>query len=120
MATVNIKDLIAKKEEIQQKKENKTATLAVDSLGGSIKITKPTGTMVRDAREMGSPEGDVYLIYNNVTEPNLKDPELQKAYGCVEPTEIVEKLFEDGEVALISQEIIKLAGYVDGVKALKN
>ena len=52
------------------------------------------------------------------TEPCLKSKELQQEFGCVDPMEIVEKIFETGEIPQIALECLKLAGYVDGVKAV--
>ena len=43
---------------------------------------------------------------------------IRDAYGCVEPMEIVEKIFEPGEIPQIAVECLKLAGYIDGVKAV--
>ena len=43
---------------------------------------------------------------------------MQTAFECVEPMEIVEKVFEPGEIPQIAVECLKLAGYVDGVKAV--
>ena len=45
------------------------------------------------------------------TEPDLKDKELQKAFECVEPMEIVEKVFSAGEITNIALKCIELAGY---------
>ena len=50
-------------------------------------------------------------IETSVVEPNLKDKDLQKAYNCIEPTDIVGKLFKAGEIGNIATAIMKCAGY---------
>lgn len=112
---VTIKDLIARKETIKER-VNKTVQLHIKSLDGLITIQKPSRQLVLDALDMGKESGDSYMAYNTVIEPNLKDKELQEAYGCVAPMEIVDKIFEPGEVAQIAQECVILAGYGDSVK----
>ena len=62
--------------------------------------------------------GDAYIVYSCVKEPCLKSKELQEAFGCIDPMEIVEKIFEPGEIPMIAVECLKLAGYIDGVKAV--
>lgn len=118
MDKVTIKDLLAKKEAIiDKKKKPATAQLFVKSLGGTITIQKPSKALCFDALEMDQ-NGDSYLVYNCVVEPNLKDGELQKEFGCVSPMDIVELLFEPGEISAIAKECVELAGYGDSVKVV--
>lgn len=67
---------------------------------------------------------DAYMVYSMVKEPNLKDKDLQKAYGCVEPTDIVEKIFTFGEVGYIVNKGFESAGFDKGsvsvVEEIKN
>nr|WP_285842874.1 hypothetical protein [Metabacillus litoralis] len=65
-------------------------------------------------------KADPFMVYNIVVEPNLKDPNLQKEFGCVEPDDIVEKLFESGEISNIAQIGMELAGYKSGVKKVND
>lgn len=117
MKKITLKDLIARAE--QSKEDKKEARkLYVASLDGTITIIKPDRTMVLEGMDMDDTDGDDYLVYNCVLEPNLKDKELQKAYGVVSPMEIVNKVFEPGEIAGIAKEIVALAGYVDSVKVV--
>ena len=71
-----------------------------------------------------SGESDAYLVYECVTEPPLKNKQLQQAYGCQEPLDILDKIFEPGEVVNISKAVLSFAGYVDdsvkAVEELKN
>lgn len=114
---ITLQELLRRKEQmLEDKKKPKTATLYVKSLDGTIQIESPTSALAREAQDMEN--GDNYMVYSCVTEPPLKSKELQEAFGCVEPMEIVEKIFEPGEIPQIAIECLKLAGYVDGVKAV--
>ena len=114
---ITLAELIRRKEQmLESKKKPKTATLYIKSLGGTITIESPTSDLARDAQDMDN--GDAYMVYSCVTEPCLKSKELQTTFECVEPMEIVEKVFEPGEIPQIAVECLKLAGYVDGVKAV--
>ena len=114
---ITLQELLRRKEQmLEDKKKPKTATLYVKSLDGTIQIESPTSALAREAQDMEN--GDNYMVYSCVTEPPLKSKELQEAFDCVEPMEIVEKIFEPGEIPQIAIECLKLAGYVDGVKAV--
>lgn len=93
-----------------------TEELFIERLDGSITIQKPSRTLVLESngiKEEGA--ADIFLMYNIVTEPNLKDAELQKEFGCVEPTDIVEKVFSPGEIVSVVQHGLALGGYRDNV-----
>ena len=114
---ITLKELLRRKEQmLEAKKIPKTKELYINSLGGTITVEGPTSALAKDAQEMDN--GDVYLVYQCVTDPCLKSKELQEAYGCVEPMEIVEKIFDPGEIPQISVECLRLSGYIDGVKAV--
>jgi len=118
---ITLAELIARKEQmLEGKKKPKTAQLYVKSLDGNITITCPDKALIDDVFS-GEDDMDAYLLYQCITEPCLKDTNLHKEFGCVEPTEIVEMLFNQGEVKMISKEIIKLAGYYgDSVKVVED
>ena len=114
---ITLQELIRRKEQMHEsKKQPKSATLFIKSLGGTITIESPTAALARDAQEMDN--GDAYMVYSCVTEPCLKSKELQTEFGCVDPMEIVDKIFDAGEIPQIAVECLKLAGYVDGVKVV--
>ena len=114
---ITLQELLRRKEQmLEAKKTPKTAELYVKSLDGTITIEGPTSALAKDAQEMDN--GDAYLVYQCVTEPCLKAKELQEAYKCVEPMEIVEKIFDPGEIPQISVECLRLSGYIDGVKVV--
>lgn len=120
---ITLSKLIAEADQ-KKAKDNETKELYVKSLDGTITIRKPDRSLCLDALDMGAQEGDPYVVLECVIEPNLKDAELAKAYECVTPLEVVDVVFEPGEVSLIAQEAVKMAGYgsnsVKAVDDLKN
>lgn len=122
---ITLKDIIAKKEQIiNSKKERATIDLYIKSLGGTITASAPDRDIIADSLEMSESDaaiGDMYVVYQCITEPSLKDMELQNTYGCVEPWEIVEKIFLPGEITTIAKELLELAGYgQNGVKKISD
>lgn len=116
---ITLEEILRRKEQMMNaKKTKKTAQIYVESLDGVIEITQPDDEVLADSTEMGGTEGDTYAVYNCVTEPPLKSKELQKEFGCAEPTDIVKVVFESGEVSKIAQECIKLAGYANKVERI--
>ena len=114
---ITLQELIRRKEQmLEAKRIPKTANLYIKSLGGTITIESPTAALAKDAQEMDN--GDAYMVYSCVTEPCLKSRELQEAFGCIDPMEIVDKIFDPGEIPQIAIECVKLAGYIDGVKVV--
>lgn len=116
MTKLTLKDLIAKKEQVLNKK--KTRDLYIKSLDAVITIEKPSIETIVDASKIDSGvESDKYLVYNCIIDPNLRDKELQQAYGCVEPSDIL-KIFDDGEISSIAKECMNLAGYSGSVSVV--
>ncbi|MHC1683417.1 MAG: hypothetical protein AB6733_10755 [Clostridiaceae bacterium] len=119
LTKLTLKDLIVKKEQIEANKK-KTADLHILSLDAVITIESPHIDIVTDALAIeNGMESNKYLLYNCIVEPNLKDKELQKEYGCVEPTDILNKIFDDGEIGSIAEECLKLAGYKNSVSVVE-
>lgn len=124
---LTLTDLIKKKDEIIRK-DKKRKELHLEQLNATITIEEPDDALVMDSVDLAQDEnfsgnGDDYLVYNMVIEPNLKDPELQKIYECNEPTEIVSKIFDRGTIKGIAEAGMELAGYtskVTPVDKLKN
>lgn len=104
---VSIKDLISKKESITAGRKQ---TYDLETSIGTITVKKPSQAFVLEARGMEG-SGDQYMILNMTISPNLKDSSLQTAYGCTEPTDIVDKLFDAGEVSRVARAIMACAGY---------
>lgn len=104
---VSIADLIAKKEKITAAKK---ALYDIPTSAGILTVKKPTAAFMAEVWELDDSQ-DEYLILNMTVDPDLQDSQLQKAYGCAEPLDIVRKLFDGGEIAAISKAIMKTAGY---------
>lgn len=125
---LTVKDLLKEKEKYEVK-QDVTEEVFVERLGVHIIIRKPERSLCLEAMQMVRDESqadkaDAFMAYNIVVEPNLKDAELQKAFGVKDPIEIVDKIFEAGEIAQISEIGFELAGYKKGtvsvIKDLKN
>lgn len=104
---VSVQDLIKQKDKILAKKDEQ---FDLKTSIGTITVLKPSRTLVTETLDL-SDGNDAYLIVNATVSPNLKDKDLQTAYSCTEPTDIVYKLFDPGEVPAISRAIMKCAGY---------
>lgn len=126
--TLNLAELIKEKAKYKLGEETKTAELTLERLNANIIIEIPDNALCMDALNHKDDEtgkkADDYLVYTIMKEPNLKDKELQKAYGCEEPTDIVEQIFTRGEIADISTFALDAAGFKRGtvkvVEELKN
>lgn len=118
---LTLAELMKRKEQmLQAKKKKETQDLYIKSIDATITIEEPDAALCRDANDMEAGEGDKYMCYECIKEPNLKDRELQEAFGCTTPMDIVELIFKAGEIPQIAIECMKLAGYVGGVDAVKN
>lgn len=110
---LKLEDLINKAGEHRQSK-NKTLEIYVKSFDGIFKMQKPSNALLLESLDIASEdahEGDIHLIYNSVIEPNLKNEELQESYGVTRPVEIVDELFDLGEIKAISTILAESAGY---------
>lgn len=126
---LSLKELIENKEKFDRKgKGKKRQELYLEELDATIVIEEADTTIITEAQgidEDGNSEssGNDYIAYNVIVDPNLKDPELQKAYGCVEPIDIVKKLFGPGTTYNIATASADLGGFnhkVTPVEKLKN
>jgi hypothetical protein len=124
---LTVTDLLKEKEKYQVK-SNVTDELFIERFDASITIRKLERSLCVESFQMAqdpnqSEKADPFIVYNAVTEPNLKDTKLHKEFGCVEPTDIVEKIFEPGEIFSIARAALEMAGYkksVERVADLKN
>lgn len=103
---ISVKELIEQKEKIEGIKKT---LYDIKTSIGIIIVKQPEASFVADVLKLDN--ANELLILDNVIEPNLKDNDLQKAYNCVEPTDIVNKLFKAGEVGYIATAIMNCAGY---------
>ncbi len=119
---ITVSDLIKNAETIkQEKKQCKTKDFYVKGLDGAVTISQPTDEVIEDALELPGKEGDRYLLYNCIVEPNLKDKDLQAAFQCREPLDIIPALFAQSEIRGLAMAALDLAGYGEGrVEEIKN
>ena len=112
---VTINELISKRDEIRAKKNN---LYELETSIGTIVAKMPSSKIVADAWNLDdNMEGNQLLILECVVNPNLKDKELQRAYGCAEPLDIVAEIFEVGEISGIASELLKLAKFNGDIKS---
>ena len=117
---LKLEDLINKAGEHRQSK-NKTLEIYVKSFDGIFKMKKPSNALLLESLDIASEdahEGDIHLIYNSVIEPNLKSEELQESYGVARPVEIVDELFDLGEIKAVATILAESAGYGKDVACL--
>ena len=118
---LTLAELLRRKEQmLESKKVKKTQDLYIKSIDATITIEEPTGALCRDANDMEPGEGDQYLCYECIIEPNLKSKEVQDAFDCAVPMDVVDIIFAPGEIPQIAIECMKLAGYMGGVETVKN
>ena len=115
MAILTLQELIAQRESIKDKRNQK---YEIETSLGTILATVPDAALVSEAMSLKD-DGALrnHIVYNSVVEPNLKDAELQKVYGVMEPTEIVTAIFSPGEIFKIADKLLDLAGYDKKINA---
>lgn len=119
---LTIADLINNKEKLSHRKKI-TKDVYIDQLDAVVTLESPDRALILETLEMEGATSDDFLIYNCIIEPNLKDAELQKIYACVEPMDIIEKLFDLGTIKGLAEQALSMAGFdskVTAVEELKN
>ncbi len=111
---MTIAELIERKEEIAAKKKQ---LYDIETSVGTVTFKLPSISLVTEAWDLSPREGNKNLVYQCAVEPNLKNKELQKAFGCAEPFDIVEEIFMAGEVSKIAGQLLKLAGFGSDITA---
>jgi hypothetical protein len=115
---LTLTDLIKNADKIKARKKE-TKELYIKEMDATITIMKPDRETILDSYDMEEPDGNLYLVYECVVDPNLKDQELQNAYG-VTGYDIVDEIFDPGVADAISKEIVKFAGYGDSVSIIED
>lgn len=107
---LTINELVKRKLQIEEaRKKVYTQEIYCESLGGTIVVKEPSSGVLQDITEIDDVnKANKYAVYECVTEPNLKDKELQDAYECSEPMDIVSKLFTDTEINRIGAILLEL------------
>ena len=125
---ITVLDLLKEKEKYAVKK-GETREVFIKRFEANVVMQLPDRALCVESQQMANDENtatqaNVHLVYNTIVEPNLKDSELQQTFECIEPTDIVDKIFSPGEIALLADLALKEAGYSGGavslVKDLKN
>lgn len=115
---VSIAELLKRKDELKNNKA-KTANLYIESLDAEIVIKAPDRQLAFELlskAQSGDNTADAYAVLQCVIEPNLKDPSLQEGLGALSPIDVVDALFNAGEIASISSHILQLSGFGGGVR----
>lgn len=113
---VTVAELIAQRDKIKNRRKE---TYDLDTSIGTITVRPPSLRLIDEVMkiENGGRQSDIELIYESVIAPNLKDKDLQQAYGCGAPSDIVPLLFKPGEIGLIASAIMRCAGYGKSIEA---
>ena len=107
---VTVADLIAQRDIIKNKQKE---LYDLETSIGVITVRQPTAKTIDEVLRINDDprQSDIELIYSSVVNPDLKDKDLQQAYGCVAPSDIVPMLFKPGEIGHIASAIMKCVGY---------
>ena len=118
---LTLDELIRRKMQIPEaKRKRKKPPVYVESLGGCITLIEPTREMIKDIQDMDDiDKANKYAIYNCTIEPSLKNGELQEAYECSEPYDIVDKLFKYNEILQIASVLNDMLGINKGVTVVE-
>lgn len=113
---VTVADLIANRDKIKNRRKE---TYDLDTSIGTITVVQPSLSLIEDVMKIegGGRQSDIELIYESVVAPNLRDKDLQQAYGCAAPSDIVPLLFKTGEIGSIASAIMRCAGYGKSIEA---
>ena len=115
MAKLNLEELVAR---ATQSKADKfqVRMVAIDREGNTIQATKKDLRTVSKTLDMETEttndrfQAEMKLVYDHC--PVLHEKELQAAYGCVEPLDAVEKVFDSnmGLIEKAAKEILDMYG----------
>lgn len=115
---ITLKDIL-KRKDFFEKRKNETRELYIKSLDANIIISKADKELCMDVLDMeDSAEADRYFVYEIIKEPNLHDTSLHETFGVKNPLDIVDKIFDPGEVSSIAKEGLAFAGYTDSVEVV--
>lgn len=93
-------------------KAGRDITVTVKALPGR-KITELMGLAMKDGEVDVKKAFDANLltVTYGLVEPDVKNKDLQEHFGAASPKDLVEKIFNGGEVVNLAVEIKKLSGY---------
>ena len=105
---LTVADLIARRDEIKNGRKN---LYDIETSIGTITVKPPSLKVMDEVVGHGGRQNDIELIFETTVTPNLKDKDLQQAYACAVPSDIVPMLFKAGEIGAIARAILKSAGF---------
>lgn len=118
MAKLNLEELVAR---ATQSKADKLQVrmVVIDQEGNTIQATKKDLRTVAKTLDMETEttndrfQAEMKLVYDHCQV--LHEKELQAAYGCVEPLDVVEKVFDSnmGLISKAAKEILDMYGLAD-------
>ena len=118
MAKLNLEELVAR---ATQSKADKfqVRMVEIDREGNTIQATKKDLRTVSKTLDMETEttndrfQAEMKLVYDHC--PVLHEKELQEAYGCVEPLDAVEKVFDSnmGLIEKAAKEILDMYGLAE-------
>lgn len=118
MAKLNLEELVAR---ATQSKADKfqVKMVVIDQEGNTIQATKKDLRTVAKTLDMETEttndrfQAEMKLVYDHC--PVLHEKELQAAYGCVEPLDAVEKVFNSnmGLIEKAAKEILDMYGLAE-------
>ena len=129
MARLNLEELVARATQSENDKL-KVKMLVIDQEGNTIQATKKDLRTVSKTLDMETEttndrfQAEMKLVYDHCQV--LHEKELQAAYGCVEPLDAVEKVFDSnmGLIEKAAKEILDMYGLAEEegnpVDAVKN
>lgn len=116
---LTLENLLENKGLIETQTGIKTTNLEIKRLGGEITIQSMKPQKLEEIlKEVNSGKSlfeiNKKVIYMSIIDPNLKDNNLLKEYGCKgNPYDIVEKIFSPTEIGIIADKIAVLNGLND-------
>lgn len=117
---LTLKDILNRKEYFKGKNKE-TRELYIKRLDANIVISKPDVELCSDIADMdNNHDTNKYFMYEIVVEPNLKDSKLHEEFGVADPADIIDEIFDPGEVNRICTEGMKFAGFYDGVEVVED
>ena len=114
MAKLTLNQLIANRIEHEKKRTSKD--ISVRSLGGELTFEKPPNEVLLDLMDKvgdGSNARDAIqafreLIYDSCQ--MLKSRELHEEYGIKDPYDIVDALFDLGDIVTVGTQLLEMTG----------
>lgn len=118
MAKLKLEDLVARAAQSQADKF-KVKMVVIDREGNTIQATKKNLRTVSKTLDMPTEttddrfQAEMKLVYDHCQV--LHEKELQAAYNCTEPLDVVEKVFESnmGLISKAAKEILDMYGLAD-------